>query len=220
MLSILRDITEHRESRQRIEQLLREKELLLREVHHRIKNNMVTMRSLLSLQQNNVEDDTAREALQDAGNRLSGMMVLYEKLYRNDRMDSVAMDDFLKSLVGEIAGTFPLTVELSFEVPDLPVPAELATPLAIIVNELVTNAMKYAFHAGRENKLALTAVSEADGDDRSVVLSIQDNGEGFDPDSMSEGFGLGLVEVLCDQIRGRLSAKNVGGARFTVRFPL
>lgn len=220
MLSILRDITEHRQSQERIEQLLSEKELLLREVHHRIKNNMVTMGSLLSLQRSNIEDEAARDALQDAGNRLSSMMVLYEKLYRNDRTDSVPMDEFSESLVREIAGTFPVAVDLSFSLPDISLPARVATPLAIIVNEIVSNAMKYAFRAGRENKLALTAASEMSQDNRWVVLSIQDNGEGFDPESIRAGFGLGLVDALCSQIGGQFSAEYVDGGRFSVRFPL
>lgn len=222
VLSILRDITHIVRSRQQVERLLADKELLLREVHHRIKNNMATMKSLLALQQSNVEGEGARNALQDAENRLSSMMVLYDRLYRTGRIEAIDLKEFLEGLVEQIMSTFTHEVRTSFDIPSVKVPALQASPLAIAVNELVTNAMKYAFTPWADNRLTFAATQECVDDRMWVSLSISDSGENFDPADLKHGFGLSMVDSLMEQLGGCFTVHGGrdGSATFVVRFPV
>ena len=218
MLSILRDITAMDRNRQRVERLLEEKELILREVHHRIKNNMFMMRSLLTLQRERVAEEAAREALYDAESRLASMMVLYDKLYQQERSESIVLEDFVSALMRDVLGTTRVPVEVVVDMPDVELPIRTATSLAIIVNELVTNALKYAFHDGRYNRLEITATLDGPSQPQEVALTIADNGPGFDADHSTHGFGLGLVDSLVQQLKGTVTVENNNGARITLRF--
>ncbi|MCF7936168.1 MAG: PAS domain S-box protein [Synergistales bacterium] len=212
------DITQLKDDERQIRGLLEEKELLLREVHHRVKNNMTTIMSLLEIQAANVGDPTAREALATARNRVGTMMLLYEKLYRSDHLsDRVSLGDYIPSLVAEIVDSFPREVAVHTEAEEIIVPVRVVSSLGLIVNELITNAMKYAFQASQEAALTVT-VTEQGGE---VTLSVADNGRGFDPESADGGFGLQLVTALAEQLEGRLAIESGGedGTLCTVTFP-
>jgi two-component sensor histidine kinase len=199
---------------ERIANLLAEKELILQEVHHRIKNNMNTMKNLLSLQADRSDDPAVCRALEAAEKRMTGMMVLYDRLYRGKSIQRVSLKDYLSSLVEEIVNTFDLDVSLDKEIDDIDIPERLASPLGILVNELITNAMKYAFHEGRENRLVVTATVSGSR----VRLVIADNGEGFSGDSEGKGFGLDLVRALAGQLEGAFSIEQDGGTRCILDF--
>lgn len=206
----------------RIEGLLEEKEALLKEVHHRIKNNMNTMISLLSLQSRACKDgDDAVQALQDAMGRLQSMSTLYDKLYRGEDLRSLSLADYLPSLVREIVSTFPggEGVELVFKVDDIRLGTRQLPLVGIIVNELVTNAMKYAFPAAKGGTLAVSA----HGRKARVVLTVEDDGVGL-PDGLdsghSGGFGLSLVQILTKQLDASLTIGGSRGACFALDFPV
>ncbi len=220
LLSIFRDITELKQHHKQIETLLNEKNLILREVHHRIKNNMITMKGLLSLQKDELDDETAKEALQQAENRLTGMMILYDKLYKNKNMDLIVLDDFTESLVNEIINTYPINVNVSLIVPHIEVPVRLGTPLAIIINELITNSMKYAFHKDRINTLHITAQTEEHAPQTYLTFTIQDNGKSAVSEKLDAGFGLSMVKALTEQISGEFSIDNKEGIRSVLRLPI
>jgi PAS domain S-box-containing protein len=214
-----RDITERKRAEEKINALLEEKELLLREVHHRIKNNMNTMVSLLSLQSETLEDWKAVAALEDAKSRLHSMSVLYDKLYRAENLREMSIKHYLPALVDEIIDVFPnkASVQIETRIDDFVLDVKLLPPLGIIVNELLTNAMKYAF-IGRDD--GLIKVSAAIKDHRATLV-IEDNGNGI-PEAIdietSSGFGLQLVDRLTKQIGGTIKIERENGTRFVLEF--
>ncbi len=208
-----------KESERRIGVLLGEKEILLKEVHHRIKNNMGTMISLLSLQSGILKEPSAIQALEDAENRLRSMEVLYDKLYRSQDFRELSAADYLPALVQEIVAVFPNCshVQAETRIDDIALTAELLSPLGIIVNEIITNSMKYAF-VGREKGLIRVCAAKKDN---LVSLTIEDDGVGI-PEGIgidnSQGFGLILIGNLTDQLKGRMRIERGEGTRFVLEF--
>jgi PAS domain S-box-containing protein len=213
------DIDEQKKAEEKIKTLLSEKELLLKEVHHRIKNNMNTISSLLSIQANTITDPGAITALEDAGRRIHSMSLLYDKLYRSISFDELSFAEYFSSLVDEIVANFPngcnVTVKKHLE--DFMLDAKRLQTLGIVVNELLTNTMKYAFK-GREHGL-VTVSAAAAGD--TVVISIQDDGIGM-PASVSvgksTGFGLQLVDALAQQLGGKIRIERENGTNVVLEF--
>ena len=209
MLNIFRDITERKRNEDKIK-------LLLREVHHRIKNNMATVKGILSLQAENVPDDSAKEVLLNADERLTSMMLLYDKLYRSNISETVSIKDYLNVLLDEIISTYQKNVHVAVEVENATIPVSIAAPLGIIVNELVSNAMKYAFEGTGDHVLEV-AVARAGG---RLNLTVQDNGKGFDVKKNPYGFGMELVNLLADQIGGTFTIERNNGTRCVLEFEL
>ncbi|MFA6507715.1 MAG: PAS domain S-box protein [Treponemataceae bacterium] len=216
---ILRNISERKQAEERIKTLLAEKELILKEVHHRIKNNMSTMMSLLSLQAGNAKSDFARIALQDAEKRMQSMGILYDKLYRSADFKMLSVKEYISALVDDILSNFPnkniVTVNKSIQ--DFVLDANRLQPIGIIINELLTNIMKYAFR-GRENGLISVSATNVYGH---VAISIQDDGSGI-PSSVSfensKGFGLQLVQALTHQLDGTITIERGNGTKIIVEF--
>lgn len=156
---VARDITARIEAEQKIRSLLQEKDLLLKEVHHRIKNHMQTVTSLLQLQANASEDPYVIETLEEANNKLKSLGILYDKLYRTHQIQHLSLKEYLPSLVKELIHTFPRKVLLSLEidVEDILLPVNQLSYVGILVNELVTNALKYAFLGRTEGRIRVSA---------------------------------------------------------------
>ncbi len=219
------DITDRRIAEEKIKALLAEKELMLKEVHHRVKNNMNTVASLLALQEELVKDESAAAAaaLNDSRNRLTSMKVLYDKLYRSENFKETSFREYISPLVEEIVNNFPnaAIVKIEKNIDDFSVDAKKLSSLGIIINELLTNIMKYAF-TGRANGLISISASSADGLAR---VSVRDDGIGMpEPADVSkaEGFGLQLVEMLTRQLGGSIKCESgIGnGTVFTLEFGL
>ena len=216
--AITKDITERKKSEELIHALLSEKELLLRETHHRIKNNMNTIHSLLSLQADSASDACVRTALEDAGRRMQSMLVLYAKLYQSVDFASISIKDYLPALIDEIVANFPRSraISVTTDIADLVMDASLLQSLGIITNELITNSMKYAWGDSQEALLSVS-VGTSDG---AILLCVRDNGVGipdaFDP-AASSGFGMRLIEGLARQKNGSFTIENDGGTRAVVR---
>jgi PAS domain S-box-containing protein len=214
LLSVLTNITQQKKAMEEIHRLVEEKELLLREVHHRVKNNMNTMTSLLFLQSNTLTDPVARQALSDAGSRIQSMQVLYDTLHRSSNIQEVSVREYLKTLVDEVISVFPSSerVKTVVDLEECLLKTRTMASVGLIVNELITNAMKHAFADGKPGSLEVLARCR---DDNGVRITVQDDGSGlpedFDPDKIN-GFGLGLVRMVCDQIAARFSitAANPG----------
>ena len=206
-------------SEQQIKRMLSEKELLLKEIHHRIKNNMITVAGFLSIQAENLKDSPAAEPLEDAVSRVRSMMVLYDKLYRSDDFDNISVQNYLPSLLDEILANFPgkKTVRIVKQIDDFILDAKRLLPLGIIINELMTNMMKYAF-TGRDEGI-ITVSGEIKDDIVSFV--VEDNGVGiplFVDFKNSSGFGMKLVDMLTNQIGGRIKIERGEGTRFILEF--
>jgi two-component sensor histidine kinase len=196
-----------------------EKDLLLHEIHHRMKNNMNTIGSLLELQADALNIPEASAALLDAKNRLSSMGLLYDKLYRSENVRELPVAEYFPALVAEVVAHFPNCdkVRTVFGMGDFPLGARYLSTLGIIVNELATNAMKYAFPGDRTGVITTTA-SLIDGRVRYVF---QDDGIGLAEDidcDHTGGFGLRLVGILISQIGGSVRIERVGGTRFIMEF--
>ncbi len=213
------DITERRRAEAEVKKLLVEKEIILKEVHHRVKNNMNTMKSLLFLQSQSVKNEAVAAALMDASGRLQSMYVLYEKLYRSSAFTELSLTEYLPALVDEVLGIFPNAdaVTVTTDVDDLAMDPKTLSTLGIIVNELITNAMKYAFTGRKGGSIGISM--SRDGE--LMRLVVRDDGIGV-PETVdfgnSSGFGLMLVNMLAAQLRGSVRLERGGGTAVVLEF--
>ncbi len=213
------DITERKLSDEKILNLLKEKEILIKEVHHRIKNNMSTISGILFLQSDAMHDSSAIAALNDAQSRVHSMMVLYDKLYRSDSFIEMPIIDYLNPLIDEIICGFPNSQKVKIEkrIDTFIIDSTLLFPLGIIVNELLTNIMKYAFPDGTPGHIIVSASVINDN----AIIVIEDNGSGL-PENIdinnSNGFGLCLVGILTEQLKGSIKIERINGTRFILEF--
>ncbi|MBN1893325.1 PAS domain S-box protein, partial [bacterium] len=219
ILSNIADITDIKKAEASILNLLTEKEILLREVHHRIKNNMNTMMSLLSLQSKMADNPHASEILDAARNRLMGMAHLYDRLYRSETYQAMSLKDFIFPLAGEIIRLFPVRTEVKLEtaVEDIVLDPKILSPLGIIINELITNSLKHAFADREAGSISLSASRN----DRRITILYSDDGPGI-PESLdikkAQGFGLELVSMLVEQIRGTIRFERGDRTRIIIKF--
>lgn len=222
LIAFAADVTERVRAETELGRLLAEKELVLCEVHHRIKNNMKTLESLLNLQAASLGENSAGEALDDAAGRLRSMMLLYEKLYRASEFGSLSLASYLPELVEEIVDNFPQgdRVRVDCRIEELSLDAKRISTLGMIVNELVTNSMKYAFR-GRELGLVRVCADGAPGG--RLRLSVRDDGPGFPEDldlRSGSSFGLSLVRLLAEQLGGEVRFARGPGAEVILEMPL
>ena len=157
--------------------------------------------------------------LDDASSRIQSMLVLYDKLYRSTDFKELSIPTYLPSLIDEIISNFPnhKIIKIEKNIDDFILPSSILFPIGIMVNEILTNAMKYAFVDRTSGLLSITATKKEDV----IVFSIQDNGVGM-PESIhfanSSGFGLQLVQMLAKQIRGKVDIERNQGTKFTLEF--
>ncbi|MBP6740732.1 MAG: PAS domain S-box protein [Leptospiraceae bacterium] len=219
-LCVTRDISDRKQAEEKIKSLLVEKEIILKEVHHRIKNNMNTICSLLLLQSQSITNTTAITALEEAANRVNSMALLYDKLYKSSDYTEVSVKDYLTVLIDEILENFPNSSSIKVEkrIEDFELSTKRLQPLAIIVNELITNIMKYAFTGRQSGLITVTAKLLTNN----PYISIEDNGNGL-PESISfsnsTGFGLMLVRGLTEQLNGKIRIERENGTKIILEFP-
>jgi len=205
-LRLARTVEEHKQAEQKIQNLLREKEVILNEVHHRIKNNLNTIESLLTLQLSDLDDPAAKSVLIDASGRVRSMMVLYNELYRSERKEAISLRDYLAPLVNEIIGIFPekIPVQVKTILEDILLSPKMLTPLGILIKD-----GEITIHAARQNG--------------NVRIHYRDNGPGL-PESVdfetSPGFGLQLIRMLTKQLDGTVRIDREAGGDFFFEFPL
>lgn len=194
-----------------------EKELLLKEIHHRVKNNLQVVSSLLELQSKK-GDESAQTAFADGQSRVRAMALIHEKLYRNDDIASIDFAEYIEQLTGQIASLYSSKkVDVSIDAKGYQFDIDTAVPLGLILNELVTNAYKYAFgETGGELGIAVHVNA-----DKGYILSVIDNGKGLPEDfdfTKAKSLGLRLVRRLSRQLYGNTDYTNNGGAQFAVTF--
>ncbi len=215
------DITLRKQAELQIRNLLNERELLLKEVHHRVKNNMNAIYSMLQLQSFDQKDQTLKSILNDSASRIQSMMVLYDKLYHFETYSQLNLRIFYPQLLQEIVSSFYnlKDIHTSIEIDDILLTSKVLFPLGIILNELVTNSMKYAFKKDRLNKILLSAIKN----DQEICITYQDNGTDFDPNfdiQKSSGFGMQLIRILVEQLKGSISIVKSQGAHFIIKFKI
>lgn len=199
---------------------LEEKDMLLREVHHRIKNNMFTVESLLALKAQSVNNPQTSEALIEAKSRLRSMGVLYDRLYRSGNISDMSVRDYLPPLIEEIASlqTNGSSVQIETEIDDIIMSADSLAALGILLNELLTNSMKHAFPNGKDGTISVACSSPSP---QHALLIYRDDGIGL-PDSVlagkSEGLGITLIKILAGQLKGTVEMRRDRGTVITIEF--
>lgn len=217
---LAQEVAERQLAEERIRSSLQEKEVLLKEIHHRVKNNLQIISSLLYLQSQQISEERTRELFMESRGRVRSMALVHEKLYQSEDLARINYRDYLTSFTRSIMQAYPQrqrTVRLDLALDDICLPVDLAIPCSLIVNELMTNALKYAFDGEAPGTLALALRRAGEA----VELEVRDDGkgfpEGFDITS-TDTLGMQLVVNLVHQIRGELDTALSGGARFTIRF--
>lgn len=221
VLALLRDITSRKATEARILASLQEKEILLREIHHRVKNNLQVVSSLFDLQAARRNDPEVQAMLRECRNRVRSMAAIHESLYQAHDLTRIDLHRYVSGLVDELVGSFGAAsrVAVQVDIDQVLLDVDQAIPCGLIVNELVSNALKYAFAEGRRGRLI---VGVSVGDDE-VVLTVADDGPGLPPDldvDDAPSLGLRLVHSLVGQLRGRLDVARGRGASFAIAFPL
>ncbi|MFN4079548.1 MAG: histidine kinase dimerization/phosphoacceptor domain -containing protein [Saprospiraceae bacterium] len=202
-----------------IEKALADKDMLLREIHHRVKNNLQIISSLLNLQSKHIKDQGAFSAVTDSRTRVRSMALIHQNLYMTDSLSDVNAKEYLHRLCAELFETYkPQGVSLQLKVEDINMDVDAIISLGLIVNELVSNALKYAFASGSGDTLALSLQS----DDSGTILRVRDNGAGFDPETLklNETFGYKLIRAFVRKLDAELHFETVEmGSSIVVRIP-
>jgi PAS domain S-box-containing protein len=220
VLSMGIDITERKRDEEHIRTALEEKEVLLREVHHRVKNNFLVIISLLSLQAGHVKDDGTRRVLAELQERIRSMALVHQRLYQSGSMAKVDFLSYVREMCGSLFTSFAPpggNVSLVVDGEGVFLGVDSAIPCGMIVSELVTNALKYAFPEGGKGILAIRVEQERGR----IRIRVQDNGRGLPEDvtiKNSQSFGLLLVRLLTEQLRGTLEVKRDMGTTITLSF--
>jgi len=219
---IYHDITVKKRSEKETNESLKEKEVLLKEIHHRVKNNLQVISSILNLQSSFVQDPGTLEILQESRNRIRSMAIIHENLYRTTNFSSIDFEGYLKNLVLNLSALYQRSdcqINIIYDLQPVEISIDQAVPSGLIMNELITNALKYAFIPGddRSNEL-LICMKEEEG---TIYLQVSDNGVGLSDDinySNSDTLGLQLVVTLCEQLDGSMSLESTNGTNFLISF--
>jgi PAS domain S-box-containing protein len=212
----VRDLTERYAMEAALTRSLREKDTLLREVHHRVKNNLQIVSSLLTLQAEGLQDGTARAALGDTVFRVRSMSYVHQQLYGTDHLDAVDLGDYARTLCVALQGSLDPRATLSFDLHRVEIAIDDAVPCGLILNELITNALKHGRSPDGACRLAVSVRPE--GDD--VVVVVADQGPGLQTAAPApSSLGMQLVRSLTRQLRGRLEYAAESGTRATLRVP-
>jgi len=202
-----------------LESLLREKETMLREIHHRVKNNLQIVNSLLYLRMQGIEEESIRTLFEESQNRVYAMALAHEELYRSADLSLVDMGEYITRLVDRVLDSAAVRVARSFRLDPLSLGPDEAIPCGLVVDELVMNAIKHAFSGRDLGSLEVTLKNEAG----MVSIMVADDGPGIDPvlfEGGSGGLGLTIIRGLTGQLRGEVILEPGPGARFVMRFPL
>jgi PAS domain S-box-containing protein len=217
------DITEQKQAQEALQQSLEEKEVLLKEVHHRVKNNLQVISCLLNMQAGSVMEEQAANALRESERRVMAMAVIHERLYGHKRMDRINFKEYAELLTEDLIVSYaPSGSQLEAEYSMAPIELNIdqAIPCGLILNELVTNAIKYAYPAGEIGRILISLRQDAD---RMVTLSVADEGRGL-PEQFdwrkSKSLGITIVNLLSKQLGGTVNYQSSSaGTLFTVKFP-
>ncbi len=220
VLLIASDITEIKQFETKLKGSIREKEVLLKEIHHRVKNNMQIISSLMNIQTRYLDDKESINVLKESQNRVKSMSMIHEKLYRSKKFDKVYFDEYIENLVWDLFYSYSIEkgkIEPVLEIDDVKLNIETSVPLGLIITELVSNCLKYAFPDSKKGTLYVSLKDLGEN----YELIIKDDGIGF-PDTIdfknTDSLGLQLVNSLTDQIDGEIELNNDSGTEFRIVF--
>ncbi|MFA6111065.1 MAG: histidine kinase dimerization/phosphoacceptor domain -containing protein [Candidatus Latescibacterota bacterium] len=216
------ELIERRRIEEQIQASLQEKEVLLKEIHHRVKNNLQVISSLLDLQAGHTHDPRVIEMFRDSQNRVSSMGLIHERLYQADDLARVDFSEYIRGLVNNLFYSYSAdaaAIALEIHVAQVVLDVDRGIPCGLIINELVSNSLKYAFPSGRQGCLQVHMRHQGD----SLVLVVADDGVGIPEEIDLEhttSLGLRLVGTLVRQLKGSLTMNRKEGTRFTIEFPV
>ena len=217
---VAHDITEKKRSEQRIVNSLKEKEILLQEVHHRVKNNMQVISSILNIQSSFVEDATLLEILQECRNRIRAMSIIHEDIYHTLEFGSIDFSDYIINLSSNLISVYCLEedkIHIQYNMDHVRLNLDQAVPCGLLVNELVSNSIKHAFPGERKGQITITLKEK----DNHVFIEISDDGIGLNQDVtliQKDTLGLQLVSTLAEQIDARIETSTKKGTSFIITF--
>ncbi len=215
------DITDSKRAEDQLKMSLKEKETLLHEIHHRVKNNMNVVSSLLKLQSNNIEDDHLKDILKESQNRIFAMSAVHETLHGAENISNISLKVYLSKITSSIFQTYSTDldkVKLNSNVEETPISIQQASPLGLVINELISNSLKYAFPDEREGEINVSMKKLAN----QLELTVMDDGIGISKNldwKNSNTLGLKLVRTLVEnQLDGSIDMESKNGTKFTIKF--
>jgi two-component sensor histidine kinase len=216
---VAHDSSEKKQISINITESLREKEILLKEIHHRVKNNLQVISSILNLQSSFVTDENTLEILQESRNRIRSMAIIHENLYRTEDFSSINFSSYLENLSANLVSSYRINEEVILEtkLEEVDLILDQAIPCGLLVNELITNALKYAWKHGERGVITINLFQK----ESQVNLQIFDDGIGLPfnfEDAKPETLGLQLVETLIEQLDGQLEVKIENGTKYFIKF--
>ncbi len=210
----------NKRAEKRIEESLKEKEMLLKEIHHRVKNNLAVISSLLNLQSNYIKDKDDLELFRESQTRAKSMALIHERLYQSDDLKRIDFSDYIKTLAQDLFRTYAADtsrINLKMDLETVLLDINTSIPLGLILNELLSNSMKYAFPDDEKGEIIIKLELKDD----QHVLTVSDNGVGL-PEELDldkiDSLGLQLVNSLTNQIDGDLDLDRSHGTKFTITF--
>ncbi|MCX6564971.1 MAG: PAS domain S-box protein [Candidatus Aminicenantes bacterium] len=220
-LNFLTDVTDRHKGEESIQASLREKEVMLREIHHRVKNNMQVISSLFNLQAGKTANPECREILKEGQTRLRAMSLVHEKLYQSSNLSKIDLAVYIQSLADHLFNVYltdsnRIRLETDFE--EVPLNINSAVPCGLILNELISNSLKHAFPEGRKG---LIRIGLKRGSDDTIIIRVADDGIGFPKDldfRRSESLGLQITNLLVGQLEGTIELDRTNGTAFIVTF--
>jgi PAS domain S-box-containing protein len=220
-VTVQQDITEQKQAEEKVKASLKEKEVLLKEIHHRVKNNLGIVSSLLQMQYRRTQDSQATAILLDSRNRIASIALVHEKLYRSDDLANINFAQYIPDLTTHLFDSYNVSssnIQLNIQVEDVSLDIETAIPCGLIINELVSNALKYAFPIDCTGKIQ---VSLSQASNHTLMLIIRDNGVGLPAEFESKKtktLGMNLIQGLVKQLRGTLEINSQQGTEFKISF--
>ena len=219
---LLKEIRERKLAEAQLKTSLQEKELLLKEVYHRVKNNLQVISSIFSLQSQNIKDPQILSILEVSQNRIRSMALIHQKLYQSDNLTCIDFDEYIKSLVSHLFACYNISsnrIQLELHVQDVSLNLDTAIPCGLLLNELISNSLKHAFPEQRSGEIRIDFSLNSQG---LLTLQVKDNGVGLPADFnlvRSNSLGWRLVRALTRQLKGELQIHSDNGTRLEITFP-
>ncbi|MDI6644135.1 MAG: sensor histidine kinase [Methanobacteriaceae archaeon] len=203
-----------------LSELNKKNEMLLKEIHHRVKNNLMVISSLLNLQSRQIKDKGYLEIFKESQNRARSMALIHERLYQGSDLKRIDFSDYINTLAHELFNTYvkrPGSINLKINVKDVMLDTDIAVPLGLVVNELISNSLKHAFPDDKTGEVTITMEKDKD----KYILIVSDDGVGLPPDmdyTRTKSLGLQLVHALTSQINGKVEINGSNGTTFKITF--
>ncbi len=221
---VARDISQRKKLEAELKNSLKEKDLMMKEIHHRVKNNLMVIQSLLNLQSRYIKDTDARDIFKDSQNRAKSMAMIHESLYQSNDLKRIEFSEYITNLAKNLFYSYaadPKLVKMSVNVDEVMLDINTAIPLGLILTELISNCLKYAFPNGESGEIKVDFHSYTGVDTNKFRLTVSDNGVGLPPDfdpKKSDSLGIMLIYSLSEQISAELKLDTTNGVKFDITF--